>query len=668
MSYHSYQSIEFPKVSSSAPDMRTMMWLLSSLALVVAPHLQRLPLWFLGLFLSACALRLWQLKHQRRSIPGWIKLALTLLALVGIWLEYGTLLSRQANIGLLCVMLALKIMETAKRRDIYLLISMAYFVAITQFLFNQSFYLTLYLLGVVVVITATLIVIEHQPMRQLSSRHDLQPISTPRLVQSALRMLLFGIPLMAALFLFFPRLGSPMWGVPQDALNGKTGISDEMEPGKILELFLDDSPAFRVEFEGPVPPPAQRYWRGPTLWNFDGRKWTRMRPMGYAARIDPDQITDPIRYSLTMEPTQNHWVFGLDRPVQLPSRTQMEIDMTMFQRRPITTMLQMDMVSDPDYPVDVTLWQPLREAALRLPEGFNPRTQALADQWREEIGKPELIVQRALAMFNQEGFEYSYTPPPLGRHTIDDFLFETRSGYCEYYSSAFTALMRAAGIPARVVTGYQGGFFNEESDYMVVRQSDAHAWSEVWFEGLGWMRVDPTAAVAADRVNLGALDAFGGSRGFFDYEWMRELRNRFDAVQRFWNQQVINFDKARQQNLLKPLGIDNMSLRQSLIALTLICSAILALALWRLIRQQERRDPDRIHQLYLAFQKRMKSLGIEANPAEGPIDFAMRCKAHSPDLADRIDRVIEAYVHLRYAGNTHPSVERQLKDGLRALT
>ncbi len=668
MSYSSYQSVDLPKIAASAPDMRTMTWLLASLALVVAPHIERLPIWFLGLFLAACALRIWQLKHQRRSIPGWIKLCLTLLALAGIWLEYGTLLSRQANTGLLCVMLALKVMETAKRRDVYLLISMAYFVAITQFLFNQSFYLTLYLLGVVVVITATLIVIEHQPIRQLSGRSNTQFISNRHLFQSALRMLLYGIPLMATLFLFFPRLESPMWGVPQKSLNAKTGISDEMEPGNILKLFIDDSPAFRVEFEGVIPPQSQRYWRGPTLWNFDGRKWTRQRTVGNPPSIDPEQITDPFRYSLTMEPTQNHWVFGLDRIVEVPDRTRMETDMTMYQRRPITSITTLNMISDPDIPLDLELGPMFREAALQLPDGFNPLTQALADQWRKETESPGLIVQRAINMFSTEGFEYSFTPPPIGRNSVDDFLFETKSGYCEYYSSAFTALMRAAGIPSRVVTGYQGGFYNEESEYLLVRQSDAHAWSEVWLEDRGWMRVDPTAAVAADRVNLGALDTFERSRGPFDYEWMRALRNRFDSLQRFWNQQVINFDKARQHSLLKPLGIEDMTHKQSVLALTLISSAILALALWRLIRQQERRDPDRIHQLYLAFQKRMKKLGVESSPAEGPIDFARRCKANCPQLTDQIDRVIDAYVQLRYAGHQHSAVERQLKDALRTLS
>ncbi len=655
------------KPASFPPDLVTMYWLLSSLMLVIIPHIIRLPFWYMGIFLIAAVMRISQLKHQRKAIPGWIKLLITLLALFGVLMEYGTLLSRQANIALLCIMLALKIMETNKRRDIYLLISMAYFVVITQFLFDQSFYMVAYQLSVVVIITTTLIVIEQQPARQLSLTHD--PVSQGKgsLLKSSGKMLVYGIPLTFAMFVLFPRLNTPLWGLPQDALSGKTGISDEMEPGKILELFIDDSPAFRVEFEGPIPPQSQLYWRGPVLWDFDGRKWTRPRPIGFFARVDESRVTNPLNYTVTMEPTQNYWLFGLDYPTRPAENTLMEIDHTMYKRRPLTRILTLEMQSDPDYRADLTLWRGVRRASLELPPDFNPRTIALAEQWKQDLVEPEAIIRRALQMFNQEGFEYSYNPPPLGRDSMDDFLFETRSGYCEFYSSAFTVLMRAAGVPARVVTGYQGGYINDDADYVLVRQSDAHAWSEVWLEGEGWVRVDPTSAVAPDRVDLGALATLNGRRGFFDFEWMRALKNQFDAIQRFWNQSVVKFDSARQRALLSPLGIDDLSPSRSVIIMVVLSSLIIAIALWRLIRQQEHGHMDRVMQIYADFCKGMKRRGVSPSESEGPRDFAARCKQKLPDIADQIDQITDRYVMLRYAGNDNRQLENSFRLAVRSL-
>ncbi|MEM9184438.1 MAG: DUF3488 and transglutaminase-like domain-containing protein [Pseudomonadota bacterium] len=656
-------SASFGRVSRlrPAPDWLTFCWLVGSMALAVLPHLPRLPLWMPLLFLLAVMERASHFRWKRRPLPSWLRLVLTLLCIAGVWSSYGTILGRQAGVALLCTMLALKLSETFRSRDVFLLISLAYFIVITQFLFDQSIYLAVYLLAVAVIITATLIVNEAQPARDVRT-----PVrdwhGAPDVLRRAGWMLLQGLPLMLALFALFPRLGTPLWGVPEDALYGKTGISDHMEPGSIRDLFIDDSPAFRVDFAGDARPSQGRlYWRGPVLWHFDGAAWCREAPCIQDDGKDPQprrigkilgEVDQPLRYSVTLEPTQQLWLFALDTPVSPPRGFMgLEVDYTLHRTRPVTRTFQYDMTSDTGYQKNTRTDGRLTDRGLQLPNDRNPRTRALAEDLRAQFGEDSrALVTHVLQTFRQENYRYSFTPPPLGFHTVDDFLFETREGYCEYYSSAFTFLMRAAGIPARVVTGYQGGEYMGDPEYLLVRQSDAHAWSEVWLEGEGWVRVDPTAAVAPERVDRGALAALAGQRrGVWDYPWVRELRNQLDTVHRVWTDWVLKFDQARQKALLQPVGIDELSSSTAILLLTGIIITVTTVVMWLLLRVQWIGGLDPASRAYARFCRKLSRRGLPRSAAEGPEDFAERAAAVYGEVAEDIRRITRLYIQQRYA-------------------
>jgi transglutaminase-like putative cysteine protease len=627
-----------------------MTWLVIALSLALLPHLLRLPVWFALLFSGSVVERVSHFWIKRPPFPRWIRILLTLGSLLGVALTHGRLLGRQAGVTLLCVMLALKLLETYQRRDVYLLITLAYFVVITQFLYNQTIYMVGYMLVTVIFITGTLIVVELQPSRRRLDHIESLGPGLLRHLRNAGWMLAQGVPLMLLLFLLFPRLSSPMWGLPEDAMDAKTGISGEMSPGLISELFIDDSPAFRARFDGPIPPRQLLYWRGPVLWDFDGLTWSRpSMALRSPAEIRIADVNNPLRYTVTMEPSQRNWLFGLDVPVMVPRNGGMQLDHMLYRRRPVIDLTSYEMRSDPGYIMDPELSLMRRRASLALPGGRNPRTHDLAAQWRDELGDNDAtLVQRALTMFRQQGFEYSFSPPPLGIDTVDDFLFETRNGYCEYYASAFTVLMRSAGIPARVVTGYQGGYISEQGDYLLVRNSDAHAWSEVWLEGRGWVRVDPTAAVAPDRISLGALAAFPSGRGLLDFSWVWQLRNRLDAIHNFWNDWVVEFNRLRQRSLFKEFGIDDLNPAYATAVLVVFAVLFIGFVTRLLWRAQWLGGLDQTAREYARFCRKLERAGLPRRPSEGPRDFGRRAVLRFTPVRREISAIIDRYVALRY--------------------
>ncbi len=339
-----------------------------------------------------------------------------------------------------------------------------------------------------------------------------------------------------------------MW----DATQGKTGISDKMRPGGISKLWNDDTPAFRVTFEGEAPPPEARYWRGPVMWNFDGAEWSGAEVYRRQAPAEVKYTEESVvRYEVLMEPTEQIWWFPLDFPLEVPEDSHVSGDGQVTTRRPIIGPRKAQFRSAWRFQLDLTPAGGQRWLGLRLPERANERARALALQWRAaNPGNDQGVIDAALLLFNRE-FTYTLEPGELPpENGVDEFLFETKAGYCEFYASAFVFLMRAADIPARVVTGYQGGSYNTSGDYWVVRNSDAHAWSEVWLEGRGWVRVDPTAAVAPERISRGSLSAaMPAAANWYNSGWGMKWRDRLDLVARYWRQAVIEFDAMRQRNL-----------------------------------------------------------------------------------------------------------------------
>jgi transglutaminase-like putative cysteine protease len=594
------------------------------------------------------------LQHWRggRRFPGWIKLPLVaLFPIVVIW-QYGNVFGREPGAALACAMLALKLTETERRRDALAIVLFASFVLMSALLFETSLGFTLLVFACIALLLATLRELQPTPQR------DAAPSWRGALLQnlrSGARALALAAPLALCAFVFFPRLDSPLWRTPGDA-SARTGINDSMAPGSIQNLLTDDSAAFRVAFDTAPPPRPQLYWRGPVLTDFDGKTWKRRDDPRAARPGAARTIGVTIGYEVTLEATDKPWLFALDVPLDAPEDAHRDRSMSLTRQRPVTELYRYRANSALRYRLDAQLDEQQRRATLALPAGFNPRSVALAQTWRRDLHDDTAIMRAALTRFHDEAFFYTLSPPLLGRDSVDDFLFGTKRGFCEHYAAAFVFLMRAAQIPARVVTGYQGGYFNPTGDYLLVRQSDAHAWAEIWLDGSGWVRVDPTAAVSPARVEIDAAAAAGASAPWYQASWIRGLRNQFDVINRGWNLFVVQFSTLRQQNLLSTLGIekaDYTTLTWILVGTSTLL--LFATALW--IMRTPRRSIDALDAAYARFCRKLARAGAARAPAEGPQTYALRLAqmTGSPperNLLERNQRVqalLADYVSLRYA-------------------
>jgi transglutaminase-like putative cysteine protease len=618
----------------------------ASVLAAVLPHLLHMPVWLAALIVTLLAGRWVQRQRDGRRIPAWIRLALIVLLPVLVIVHYGNVFGREPGSALACAMIVLKLCETETRRDARAAICFASFVLMSALLFNTDLAFTLILLGALALLLATLRALDPRPADAPSVAWWPALLADLR---GGLFSLLAAVPLALCAFVFFPRLSTPLWRTPGDDI-ARTGIGDSMAPGSIQQLLIDDSPAFRVDFDGAPPPRAKLYWRGPVLTNFDGTTWTR-RDLGFAhSDPDPGGVT-LTRYEVTLEPTDKPWLFALDLALDTPPETLRGSDMTLMRRRPVADLLRYRVSSVLQYRLDPTLNSAQRRTALALPADFDPRSVALAQGWRRDLGKDDAVIQAALDLFHN-AFFYTLAAPPLGRDSIDDFLFSTRRGFCEHYAAAFVFLMRAAGIPARVVTGYQGGYFNSVGGYLIVRQSDAHAWAEVWLAGRGWTRIDPTAAVSPQRIELGASAAAAGAGArWYQTDWIVAMRNQVDLINRTWNSVVVQFNALRQQSLLTPFGVAKADYATLIWVLVGSSGVLLSLiALW--VMRTPRRNLDPLDAAYDALCRKLARAGATRAVAEGPQTYATRLqqlRMLSATSVRQAQALIEQYVSLRYA-------------------
>ena len=624
-------------------DAGTRGWTLAAAAACLLPLLLQLP-GTIALGIALAALSTGALSW-RRPLPTPLRLLLVLTVLGAAVYATGFRIGRDTACVLLAAMLAIKPSETFRLRDARSLLGFALFAPFATFLLDQGpLSLLLGLLG------ASLALVALQRLAEVESGDV--GVRTPwRRLAAAWRLVAIGLPLALAAFWLFPRLASPLWGVPERAL-ARTGLSDRMSPGDWIDLMADDTVALRADFSGPVPSPEQMYWRGPVLWNFDGRTWTRPQ---WLRGLPPAQVRPgPVRwdYRIELEPTDRREVVALDLPTAVPDGVQRAHGQGLYSTRPLSSVTRWRLQSAPPASFEPQLPRMLRWLALDLPEGYNPRTVALARRWRGEVDadpripagrKDAEIVQLALRMVRSD-FAYTLDTPLLGRHTVDEFLFDVKAGFCEHFSSSFVVLMRAAGIPARVVTGYAGGYRNPIGGYWLVRRSDAHAWAEVWLPRRGWVRVDPTAAVAPERIYDTIADrspAFGGIRA------MRPVFDAGDWLRRGWNDFVLGFDAARQRALLRPFGMDEATGPR--LATLFSAAALLALAwmLWFTARQARERDP--VLRAWHRLGRRYARLGLGRAPHEPAADWARRVVATRPQ--ERALAALSArFSDWRYAG------------------
>jgi transglutaminase-like putative cysteine protease len=610
--------------------------LIAASALTAASHTAWLPIWVSS---AAGALLCWRIVIAVRGgtlPPRWLLVLLTLGTAVGVFISYRTIMGRDPGVTLLVMLLFLKLLETRIARDVFVVAFLVYFVVLANFFYSQSIP-TAALMLVTVVAATTALVGFSAPRRPLIE--DLK---------TAGRMLVQAGPVMLLLFFLFPRVQGPLWGVPQDAYTGVSGLSDTMEPGTISALSLSDAIAFRVRFEGATPPRNQLYWRGPVMTDFDGRTWRVGLPqLRREMRVETSGA--PVDYEVTLEPHNRNWMFALEMPTRIPPNARLTSDYLPISLTPIRTRIRYEMRSSTQFQARSGAEPRDLAAALRLPGGVNPRARALAREWRESLPDDAAIVRRAIEFFRGSHFEYTLDPPLLRGDTVDGFLFDTKQGFCEHFASSFVFLMRAAGVPARVVTGYQGGDTNPVDGYMVVRQADAHAWAEVWMAGSGWMRVDPTAAAIPIRVELGITAAAPSGAPLLmrsGLNWLRGLRNDWDALTNQWNQWVLGYNPDRQLEMLSRLGMKQPSWEtMTLMLFWSVGGVLLVVALW-LLRGMRREDA--VQRAWLRFCDKLARAGLARGRTEGPLDYAGRVSHRLPATGNAVHAIAALYVDQRY--------------------
>jgi transglutaminase-like putative cysteine protease len=616
--------------------------LLLSTLMVIAPHAEHLPQWVSILCLSMLLWRAY-LVYSGRSLPKrWLLMLITFAGTAGIAINFHTLFGREVGVTLLLLLATLKLMELHKPRDSMVMIYLCCFIIITNFFYSQSIPTALYMLATLMVVVSTWVHLQAQNIALV-----------PRLRVASV-LLLQALPLTLILFILFPRVQGPLWGLPQDAF-ASSGLDDKMSPGSLSRLSLSEAVAFRVSYEGMPPPRNEMYWRGPVLWNFDGRTWT----LGRTGLLAAPKLTDPaqaIDYAVTLEPHNKNWLFALEMPDKLSVPALLTYDFQLLHKEPVTARLRYTVRSNLSYRANLQETEPQLQRALQIPRLYNPRAQKLAAEWRANSPNDAALVRTALSYFNQQGFQYTLEPPLLGVHSVDDFLFGSKQGFCEHYASAFVFLMRAANIPARVVTGYLGGEFNDFGNYYIVRQSDAHAWAEVWLEGQGWVRIDPTAAIAPERVQRG-LSAAVLNNAALPFmarnppQWMRDLRLNWDTFANQWNQWVLGYDTERQFAFLTRLGMESVTWQNLALNMASGLGIVIALfAMW-MLRHLITRQPDKVLAAWLKLCRRLAKAGLPRAAHEGAIDYAERIAAARPELADDLHELAVRFNALRYGAH-----------------
>ncbi len=617
--------------------------LILALGIAMVPHAWHLPPWVV-LWCVLCWGYLLAAAKFHLPAPGKIlRLILTAGGVLGVLLTSGAGLDRYSSVALLWIMASIKPMEIRTYRDKMATLFIIYFLSVSCLFFSNTPAVGLYMALSLCITTAVMIHIHHPPGKLRA-----------KLGLSA-GLMLKALPLALILFIVFPRIQGSLWGI-HIATEAQSGFSDRLAPGNVTRLIRNNAIAFRVKFDGRIPEPEHLYWRGLVFWQFDGRAWHH--------RNDSENIALPIRghrstaYTITLEPHNRRWLFALDLPYESGPNTIMLSDQTLVSRWKVRRRLQYRLKSYTSYTTG-----PLRDsesAALQLPRNKNPEAIALARKWRRTSASPAQYINTALNYFRSGEFSYSLNPPPLGEESIDDFLFRTRKGYCEHYASAFTYLMRAAGIPARMVAGYLGGELNPYGEYLIVRQSDAHAWVEVWLSGQGWVRTDPTLAVAPQRAAQGPAASLApdersilrplGALGPLANYWIK-LRLGWDAFNNQWNKWILGYSSARQKTLLAKFGI-RADTRDGLITAIILATAammIIALCYFLRISKKAVARQDAVQKAYLAFCAKLARAGLARKPSQGPLDYSAMVVALRRDLKASVLEIIDLYIRLRYA-------------------
>jgi transglutaminase-like putative cysteine protease len=607
----------------------------------IAPHFVNLPGWVSAIVVIALGWRGLQNLGKVRELPKWMLIPLVLFGGIGVFAEYWTIVGRDAGLALLTVMTSFKFLESKRHRDMLILVFLCYFLIATHFLYSQSVFTAAMMFVNLIVITATLIT--------LNQRDD--SVSLWERVRGSSKLVGLSVPLMLILFVLVPRVPGPLWGLQSEQRGGVTGLSNHMSPGKISNLIRSNEVAFRVDFKDRVPEQNRLYWRGPVMAQYDGYTWTQI-PRKPLNRLNITVSEPAIDYTVTLEPNGERWLLALDMPIRLIKGSFMTRDFQLTSKQKVNDLRRYTMQSRLEYRVGLDESPDYLAITRDYPEEYNPRTIAFGKSLAQRFDNPLDIGNEVLKMFRQQEYVYTLSPPALGRDSVDEFLFGTRRGFCEHYAGAFALIMRSAGVPARIVTGYQGGEYNRVGNYLIVRQSDAHAWTEIWIEGHGWVRVDPTSAVSPTRIEQGLDDALAEEGSAFRIQNRNpifgNLLYSWDNMQHSWNDWVLNYDQRKQRDFLNKLQIGIESWSDMVFALVFLLLAVTALY-WFIAWYRERpARPQLYERLFDRLLQKLSKRGFHKEPAEDTRTFLERLPHRNFAQREQIAGIIELYNHIKY--------------------
>ncbi len=633
--------------------------------LTLLPLYFYIPVWVTTLSIIVAILMFWSKAKTKFVCPRWLKLVITLITIGGIYLLFKKFSGREAGVTLIVAMYSLKILETNKRRDANLILNLSFFILTTGFLFSQQPLIAIYQFIPVIAILYALTKL-HQV--DISSA-----FSFASLLKSTSKLLLMALPVMVLLFLFFPRLSSPLWRMPGSAA-AVSGVGDSMSPGDVSNLQLFDKIAFRATFNGETPNENDLYWRVLVLDEFDGLTWTRGGSTPFKIPQAQIELLNTIDYSISMEPSRQNYLVTLDKAVSGQNNSTLLSDFVVYSRFRIIDRVKYNLTSAPSLAADINgLTNQQRNFFTRLPQEGNARSKAWAIQERQKHISDYDYLQSLLKTINQDAYYYTLSPPILAQDTVDSFWFDFQRGFCEHYAGAFVYMARAAGIPARVVIGYQGAEKNTLADYWIVRYANAHAWTEVWLEGQGWVRIDPTTAIAPHRVEEQLLSDYSQRNGIFDdfsivefdnIGLMKELEYWFDEMNNNWNEWIVDFNSGRQRQLFNNLGIKAISNKQLISLLGIGLALFLLVISFQSFRNRAKQD--RLAVAYERFKKItlrqlvvLKQLDNQSLTNLGPKAIYQLILSSDVTYQKEQLSLLKHYIQLRYSGKE--ASDRQIK-------
>ena len=655
------------KKDTSIPR-RPLLWMAAALLFTLPPFFDSLAIWVPWLFLLSLALKFWMEPRGYRLRSVVLKLVLVATAVTTAFVTYGSVRGVEAGISLLVVLASLKILEAHTAREFRVMVLIGWMLCLCGFFLSQDFTTALCLLIAFALLAVALI----QFHRGAAPGAVWPPIIT------ASKLFLQALPLLILFFLLFPRINTGLRFELRPFRSANTGFSDRLSPGSIAALANSSEIAFRAEFPGTnTRPPGPMYWRGVVMWRCNGMEWR--------APYDPRPKTPPntadvagsrsvsvqspnareIQQRITLAPHGARWMFALDHPIKTARGAMLARGDYLWSFQPIRKSRQYEVVSSESTAHDISAKE--RSDALEVPASISPAVRDLAYSWTVRNHDARGVVTSALQFFRTQGFGYSLTPGEY--HNLDEFLFRGRVGFCEHYATSFATLMRLAGIPARVVVGYLGGEYNDLGHFFLVRQADAHAWCEIWLPENGWTRVDPTAAVAPGRASLdlttyletrSVSGQMGAGRNALIARLLRSgivtnVRFTWQTLSYEWDTRLLAFDADVQDVFLASMGIGSHGPVFLIVEILLVAIALLAIYFaWMQLRTRSR--VDRVKALYEYFCQKTDRLGVPRDPCEGPLDFAQRAAHSLPNESNRIRKIADTYILLRYAPQPVPGM------------